>query len=230
MKTHYIAFWNVENLFDTEDSQARPEWLKKELANELKGWNSEILDRKIEQLAFIIRQMNGRKGPDLFGLCEVENKPVLEKLVQGLAPLGRQYAIAHHDTSDKRGIDVAFIYDQNVFTASEQFFRVILKRNATRDIFQINFKSVDGKELIIIGNHWPSRTGGEFEREPYRMIAGETVGYWMEKIDDIKGRDSAVVVMGISTMNRSIGPLPNMLWPETVSPRCAMPSPQGSTT
>ena len=196
MNSHYIAFWNVENLFDTEDSLARPEWLQKALAKELKGWNSEILGRKIDQLSFIIRQMNGEKGPDLLGLCEVENRPVLERLVQSLSPLGRNYEIAHHDTSDKRGIDVAFIFDRDLFTAHEQFFHVILKRAATRDLFQVNFKTAAGKELIAIGNHWPSRSGGELESEPYRITAGETLGYWMERIGELKGRDVAVVVMG----------------------------------
>lgn len=109
MKTHYVAFWNVENLFDTVDSPVRPEWLQKKLAKELAGWDGAVLDRKIEQLSSIICRMNGGVGPDLLGVCEVENKPVLEKLVAGLASLGRNYEIAHHDTSDKRGIDVAFI-------------------------------------------------------------------------------------------------------------------------
>jgi endonuclease/exonuclease/phosphatase family metal-dependent hydrolase len=207
VKTHYLAFWNVENLFDTVDSPVRPEWLQKTLAKELEGWDSEILDRKIGQLSFIIRQMNGGMGPDVLGLCEVENGPVLEKLVQGLAPLGRQYEIAHHDTSDKRGIDIAFIYDSNKFTAQEQFFHVIIKRSATRDIFQVNFETSGGRELIAIGNHWPSRSGGELESEPYRMTAGQTLSHWMERIEEIKGDDAAVIVMGDfndEPFNRSI--------------------------
>jgi hypothetical protein len=207
VKTHYLAFWNVENLFDTVDSPVRPEWLQKTLARELEGWDSEILDRKIGQLSFIIRQMNGGTGPDVLGLCEVENGPVLEKLVQGLAPLGRQYEIAHHDTSDKRGIDIAFIYDSNKFTAQEQFFHVIIKRSATRDIFQVNFETSGGRELIAIGNHWPSRSGGELESEPYRMTAGQTLSHWMERIEEIKGDDAAVIVMGDfndEPFNRSI--------------------------
>lgn len=207
MKTHYIAFWNVENLFDTEDSADRPEWLQKNLAKELKGWDGEVLDRKVSQLSLIIRQMNKGAGPDLLGLCEVENRRVLEKLVQNLAPLGRHYEIAHHDTNDERGIDVAFIYDSAKFTAKEQFYHVILKRAATRDIFQVNFKTTGGRELIAIGNHWPSRSEGELESEPYRITAGETLGYWMDRIEDLKGNDAAVIVMGDfndQPFNRSI--------------------------
>ena len=207
VKTYFLTFWNVENLFDTVDSAARPEWLQKKLAKELKGWDSEVLERKIGQLSSNIRQINAGAGPDLLGLCEVENRPVLEKLLQSLAPLGRQYEIAHHDTSDKRGIDVAFIYDSNKFTAQEQFFHVILKRAATRDIFQVNFRTADGRELIVIGNHWPSRSAGELESEPYRITAGETLSYWIERIEELKGNDAAVVVMGDfndEPFNRSI--------------------------
>jgi hypothetical protein len=59
--------------------------------------------------------MNGERGPDLLGLCEIENRRVLELLATALAPLGRRYDVAHADTKDGRGIDVAFLYDRAVF-------------------------------------------------------------------------------------------------------------------
>lgn len=31
MDQHYIAWWNLENLFDVEDSPDRPEWLASQL-------------------------------------------------------------------------------------------------------------------------------------------------------------------------------------------------------
>lgn len=72
----------------------------------------------------------------------------------------------------------------------------------------MNFRTTTGgRELIAIGNHWPSRTGGELESEPYRITAGETLGYWMERIEELKGNDAAVVVMGDfndEPFNRSI--------------------------
>lgn len=196
MQEYYISWWNVENLFDTFDSPTRPVWLQKTLKNELKGWDKTILDRKIGQLAKIIKQMNNGAGPDLLGVCEVENKPVLDLLVGSLADLGRNYRVAHHDTSDQRGIDVAFIYDGNLFTSHEQFFYVVLKRTATRDIFQLNLKTMSGKTLIVIGNHWPSRRGGELESEPYRIIAAETLSYWHERILEKIGKNSPIIVMG----------------------------------
>lgn len=45
----------------------------------------------------------------------------MDLLVQALAPLGRHYALSHHDTSDQRGIDVGFIFDADLFSEAAQF-------------------------------------------------------------------------------------------------------------
>jgi hypothetical protein len=197
MPRHHIAFWNVENLFDVEDSEHRPEWLQNQLKSQLKDWDETVLNKKLLQLASVIERMNDDKGPDILGVCEIENQPVLEKLVAAIN-LDRNYQIAHHDTSDNRGIDVAFIYDADRFTTNPDhwFFRQIVKRSATRDIFQITFTTQLGNELILVGNHWPARLGGQYKSEPYRMIAGETLAYWHERVREIKGDDVALIAMG----------------------------------
>ncbi len=198
MAEYFLAWWNLENLFDVEDSANRPEWARTELLKELKGWTGAVLDKKLGQLSLIIRKLNDGRGPDILGVCEVENKPVLERLVGKLDGLGRHYAVAHHDaTEDKRGIDVAFIYDADTFTAHEQFTYVVLKRTGTRDLFQVNFKTMTGRRLVIIGNHWPSRTGGELETEAFRCQAGETLAYWLKRIPEKSGNPLVpTVVMG----------------------------------
>lgn len=198
MKTKYfISWWNLENLFDIRESTNRENWLSNALAKELKGWTDSVLQQKINQLCSVIRQMNENKGPDLLGVCEVENKPVIERLLNGLSPLGRDYGIVHHDMSDKRGIDVAFIYDKTSFIAEESFSHIILKRTATRDLFQVNFRTLKKKNpLIVIGNHWPARSAGVLESEPYRILAAETLSYWIQRIAEIRGNDTPVIVMG----------------------------------
>ena len=196
METYFISWWNVENLFDVAGSAVRPDWLAQRLRSELEGWTDDVLQQKIDQLARIIIGLNDGQGPDLLGVCEVENRPVLERLVQALAGLGRRYAVEHHDTSDQRGIDVAFLYDADRFLAGRQFSYVVLKRTATRDLFQVNFTTQHGREIILIGNHWPSRSGGVYESEPYRILAAETLSYWLERIYEIKGEDVGVLVMG----------------------------------
>jgi len=196
MNNYYITWWNVENLFDVADSPQRPDYLQSRLKSELKGWNEEVLEKKLNQLASIIKKMNGSHGPDILGVCEVESKLVLDKLVAKIVSLNRNYKVAHHDASDNRGIDIAFIYDADLFTAEEQFFHVILKRSSTRDLFQVNMRTAKGREFILIGNHWPARSSGIYESEPYRIIAAETLSYWIQRIFEIRGSNIPVFVMG----------------------------------
>ncbi|HEY7772920.1 MAG TPA: endonuclease, partial [Marinagarivorans sp.] len=159
--TYTLAWWNLENLFDVEHSTARPEWLQRALANELAGWSDAVLAQKIRQLAKVICAMNNRQGPDILGVCEVESKGVINKLINQLDLPGRHYGVVHADTQDKRGIDTALIYDKHRFSVDKHavFNHVVLKRNATRDILQATFKTNKGNEFVVIANHWPSRRG-----------------------------------------------------------------------
>jgi endonuclease/exonuclease/phosphatase family metal-dependent hydrolase len=208
MPDYYVAFWNVENLFDTVNSPRRSDKLRRVLSRELSGWTTSVLNRKISQLASIIGQMNQGRGPDILGVCEVENEFVLRLLLDNLNIAGRNYELAYHDMSDNRGIDVAFIYDRRAFTAEEQFSHFIVKRTATRDLFQVNFRTGSNNLLIVIGNHWPSRRGGEYESEPYRIIAGETLAYFHQRIREVQGNNNvAVLAMGDfndEPLNRSL--------------------------
>jgi|TARA_R110000782_G_scaffold256548_1_gene345597 predicted extracellular nuclease len=198
---YYIAWWNVENLFDIDSANTRSAWLQKTLVKELNGWTSSVLKNKVGQLASVIQQMNDGHGPDILGVCEVESGAVLTRLVNALSLPDRIYGIVHSDTKDARGVDVAFIFDKKKFKTPkkiEVFNYVVLKRNATRDIVQVNFKTKSNPEqdLVLIGNHWPSRMGGELSSEPYRIIAAETLSYWLERISDKLGKEVPVVVMG----------------------------------
>ncbi|MHA2336933.1 MAG: endonuclease/exonuclease/phosphatase family protein [Candidatus Hodarchaeales archaeon] len=197
MSEYYIGWWNVENLFDVEDSATRPQYLKNYLAKELRGWDANVLDTKLSQLTKIIQKMNNGKGPDILGVCEVENEAVLIKLLNKINIHGRNYKIAHHDCKDLRGIDIAFFYDHNKFEAKEQFAYEVLKRAATRDIFQLNLVTKSEKnDLVVIGNHWPSRSGGVYMSEPYRILAAETLAYWNIRIMQIKAKAASILVMG----------------------------------
>jgi predicted extracellular nuclease len=141
----------------------------------------------------------------------VENENVLEKFRHSLQQtLDRGYKIIHADTHDERGIDVAFLYDKDKFAVDSQkvFFHVIVKRYATRDIVQVNFRSkISNTEFVVIGNHWPSRSGGQLESEPYRMMAGETLAYFNQRIQDVHSPVTPILVMGDfndEPFNRSI--------------------------
>ena len=191
-----IAFWNLENLFDVEGSPRRSDKIKRALGTSIKNWTQDKLDRKVRQLASIIRQMNGGHGPDMLGICEVEDEYVMMLLAQALTPLGRNYAIVHHDTQDQRGIDVGIIYDADLFMVETQFNHFVMRRTATRDILQVNFFTSQGRRFVVIVNHWPSRMGDETNSQVYRAIAGETLAYFHERIWEVVGSNTPVLAMG----------------------------------
>ncbi|MEQ8626562.1 endonuclease/exonuclease/phosphatase family protein [Ekhidna sp.] len=200
MTSHYISWWNLENLFDVKDAPTsrRPDDLARKIKADLKNWTSDVLTKKIEKLAWVISQMNASTGPDIMGVCEVENAHVLQLLLDALNT-NRNYGLIHHDMGDKRGIDVAFIYDKDKFdfNTDEFFHHTVVKRYPTREIVQATVvNKSSGNEIVLIGNHWPSRSAGQYESEPYRIITGETLSYFIERIQEIKGDDAAIVVMG----------------------------------
>jgi hypothetical protein len=212
----FIAWWNVENLFDVMDWEERARKVKNVsgLKEDLETWDDATLTTKLSQLASVIQSMNAGQGPDLLGVCEVENRNVLTKLVQHIQTgtlASRQYDIIHQDTKDERGIDVAFIFDSDLFEPYHMegsvensydwqylFSHEVIKRNPTRDIVQVNLqlKTNPNSLLVFIGNHWPARISGIYETEPYRILAAETLSYYIRRIQEIHGKHTPVIVMG----------------------------------
>jgi Predicted extracellular nuclease len=198
--TYLVAWWNQENLFDEEDSPRRSDKLKRVLGSSIAGWTPALRDRKISQLASVIAAMNEGTGPDLLGVCEVENAFVLQALADAVTALlpARRYEMVHADTSDERGIDVAFLYDPTLFSAppDQRFQHVVMRRTGTREIVQVNFTTHRGRTWAVFGNHWPSRSGGEHESAGYRAIAGETLAYFHQRVLEVHGPDTPVLAMG----------------------------------
>jgi len=196
MIDHHLTFWNLENLFGPEDHPPRIEWIKSRVASDLRGWTPALYQRKLEQLAKVIRQMKGGAGPDILGVCEVEDRFVLDDLVAVLNIAGRDYGVVHANSErDRRGIDTAFLYDKAMYDVDPAlvFNHFVLRRTGTRDILQATFKTQAGQDLIIMCNHWPSRSGGALESAGFRATAGETVGYWHQRILEECGDRAAVV-------------------------------------
>ncbi|MEJ2600131.1 MAG: hypothetical protein P8Z00_17490, partial [Anaerolineales bacterium] len=201
MPNHFVAFWNLENLFAPEGFADREPWIAQRLASDLKGWTQELFDTKIDQLASIIRQMNGAQGPDILGVCEVENAFVLQQLTARLNGQlnSRNYAVVHVDsTRDHRGIDTAFIYDglKYVIDPNAIFSHFVMRRTGTRDITQVTFTTQGGNDLVALCNHWPSRSGGAYESRGYRMTAGETLSYWHQRIWEERESSIPIIAMG----------------------------------
>ncbi len=195
LKEYDVSWWNVENLFNTEDYGQREERLTRKLVGELKGWNNKVLSKKISNLSEIISKLNSNRGPDILGMCEIEDDNVMQKLADSIDG-GRNYEIAHWQMGDGRGIDVGFIYDSDLFDVEKIFSHWLIKRNTTRDILQVNFMTKKGNRLVIIGNHWPARISGKYDTEPFRIIAGEALAYHNQRIMDIHGDKVAILAMG----------------------------------
>lgn len=200
-KDYYVGFWNLENLFAPEGHPDRLEWLEKRVRKDLKGWSVALFQRKISQLNTVIQHMNNNYGPDILGVCEVENSYVLDQLLDDLAARlpDRDYGVIHVDSKrDYRGIDTGFIYDKKQFSIrkKELFSHFVMRRTGTRDITQITFVSKSKNELIAMANHWPSRSGGALESQGFRSVAGETLAYWHERVREVKGENVAIIALG----------------------------------
>lgn len=198
MAKHHIYWWNLENLFDIENSPRRSEFLNNHLGTELNGWDATILDQKIANLTSIISKFNDSKGPDILGVCEIENEHVIELLITSMSTaLNKNYGFVISKGDDKRGIDTALIYDKTKYGPEQITFSLrIIKRNTTRDLFQVHINTANGNKLICILNHWPSRSGGELESEPFRIMVAENLSYWIERIYEEQGADANILLMG----------------------------------
>jgi len=195
MGTLKVAWWNLENCFDHEPAPRDPA-LKAVLRNELKGWTAAIRDRKLAQLGSIVGMMFDGQGPDLLGVCEVESEAVLARLAQNIPLPQRDYQVVAHASPDARGIDISFLVDRKVLTAANPGHQVVVKRTATRDLFWVELTvKPAGPGFVAIANHWPSRSGGQYASEPFRMLTGETLSYVISHLpeDDTHKR---IIAMG----------------------------------
>ncbi|MCV6630834.1 MAG: endonuclease/exonuclease/phosphatase family protein, partial [Flavobacteriaceae bacterium] len=172
-----VAFYNVENLFDTID-QANVA----DDARTPKGryaWHQGRYYHKLHQLARVIANLNPKQdfsGPDILGVAEIENKSVLKDLSEQKLLRGQYYKFIHKDSPDVRGIDVAFLYKEGVFIpGTVNYYRLFL-HNEEGHVQHTRFQMVvsgymDGDALHFIVNHWPSRRGGISLTQEHRKKA-----------------------------------------------------------
>jgi len=166
-----FAFYNVENLFDTIDDPNIDD--KNYLPNSKVAWNTERYNHKLENMTKVMKSIDTTGFPALFGLCEVENIDVVTDLINHTNLKNAGYSIIHKDSPDGRGIDVALLFNPEVFTPVNVSYIVpnFPEEDSvkTRDI--LYSKGVINKHdtLHIFINHWVSRWGGQEETEPMRI-------------------------------------------------------------
>ncbi len=196
-----IAFYNLENLFDTVndpnilDDAYTPD-------GEL-GWNASRYAHKINKLSHTISKIGKAEtqtAPALVGVAEVENKKVLRDLVTNKNLSAFDYDFVHHNSPDERGIDTALLYRKDAFEVleSRSYSLYITNtegfRDYTRDILYVH-GILEGTELYILVNHWPSRREGVELSEPKRIAAAERN---REIIAEIQAQDqeARILIMG----------------------------------
>lgn len=202
--TFGVGFYNLENLFDTINNNGKydlefsPQGAKK--------WDGKKYKSKINNLAYAISQMTTEKtpiGPAVIGVSEVENRSVLEDLVNAEPIRDRNLQVIHHDSPDRRGVDVSLLYNPRLF-------RPLQVTNHPLEIpEQPGFKTRDQmcvvgllgtretgySRVAVIVNHWPSRRGGEKESSWLREAAAalsKSIADSLYKIDPNMG----VIIMG----------------------------------
>lgn len=195
-----IGFYNVENLFDTIDTPGvRDAEYTPTGANR---WNTERYLEKLDRLAEVISLMGAEytpDGPAVLGLAEVENREVVYDLTQQVRIKNRGYEIVHYDSPDKRGIDVALMYQPKYFKveSSSTHKLEIPGRDDfyTRDLLLVSGQFM-GERMHFMVAHWPSRRGGEKRSSPLREVAGLQAKTIIDSITAAEGPDAKVIFMG----------------------------------
>lgn len=172
-----IAFYNLENLFDTSDD---PNTADDDFTPEGKNrWNKKRYERKLKKLGSVISQIGTKESgipPIVIGLAEIENLKVLTDLVNTKELTEHHYGIVHYDSQDERGIDVALLYQKEHFELleSETFPLIFIdedgEKDCSRDVLLVK-GILKGELTYFVVNHWSSRREGKEETEPKRIKA-----------------------------------------------------------
>ncbi|MBU0765186.1 MAG: endonuclease/exonuclease/phosphatase family protein [Bacteroidetes bacterium] len=197
-----IAFYNLENLFDTKDDEGVNDEEYTPVGD--KNLNAEKYSKKLKNMASVIAQIGtdlSPDGPAVLGVSEIENKGVLEDLVKEETIKTRNYQIVHYDSPDRRGVDVGFLYNPKYFkvTNSAKYRLVVEVEDGeepflTRDQLLVS-GMLDGDPLHIIVNHWPSRRGGEKRSRPMRNAAADLCRSITDSILNLDP-NAKVIIMG----------------------------------
>lgn len=197
-RIHTVAFYNFENCYDTinDPNIFDEDWTPKGSQH----WTFVKYLKKLDNLSRVLAEIGSAENPDaptFIGGCEIENRGVLEDLIRQPKLMDKEYGIIHFDSPDKRGIDVALLYRKRYFQPTaytniplyvfQNETKVTLESDEkTEDRLEVSSKNkrvytrdqllvtgfLEGEEIHLIVNHWPSRSGGEQRSSPFREAAG----------------------------------------------------------
>jgi len=180
-KVQNVAFYNVENLFDTIDgTNDDAEFLP--LAKY--QWNSQ---KYFEKLSHIRQVLLSIGKPMVVGFSEVENASVVRDIIKNQKAF-KNFGVVHYESPDARGIDVAMIYDSvKLKLLQSGKIRFILPgetKATTRDVLwgQFQFKKTT---FYVMLNHWPSRRGGTDESDAKRVAAAKVSAHFIDSLNAV---------------------------------------------
>jgi predicted extracellular nuclease len=188
-----IMFYNVENFFDIHNDSITADEEFTPSGN--MHWTYKRYNTKLTNTYKVIIAAGGWQPPDIIGFCEIENRQVLLDLI-GNTPLSKyNYRIVHKNSPDRRGIDVALIYnDQTVKYLYSKSVSVDKPGLFTRDILYVKF--ILGKDTChFFVNHWPSRSAGQLETESDRYAAACSLKKMTDSLFNINA-SANILIMG----------------------------------
>jgi len=205
-KIHTVAFYNLENLFDTINDPTKFDEASPIMEMDESN-RAEVYEKKVRNMARVVADIgseNTKNTPAIIGVSEVENRQVLVDLVNDPQLLNKDYGIIHYESPDKRGIDVALLYQKSLFRPIETSSHELLiyddltrKRVYTRDQLLVSGE-LEGELIHIIVNHWPSRSGGEARSRSKRVGAAK-----LNKriIDSLQSKDPYAKIITMGDLN-----------------------------
>ena len=199
-----VMFWNVENFFDYVDG-GTGESDREFSSMGSRHWTKRKFQAKCDAIAKSVLWIGDCYGrmPDVIGLVEVENRNVLYKLLNNTPLRKYDYGIVHHDSGDRRGIDVALLYKKSVFRKVSHSLKVPEYegvRMATRDMLQVCLESGAGQKINAIVCHHPSKYGGSQESQGRRHAAMDAL---RQMCDSLTVADPGVPVVAMGDFNDS---------------------------
>ncbi|MFC2137034.1 hypothetical protein ACFLTE_02560 [Bacteroidota bacterium] len=190
-----IAFYNVEKLYDIlddidndNDDDYLPEGDKK--------WTEKRYLKKIDQLAKVISSIDEKNMPVIMGLSEIENKKVLDNIINNEKISSQKYKYIHEESQDEDGLDVALLYKTDQFRyinhKSIEINSSDIKVNS-RDILYIKGIILPDDTVHVYVNHWKSRKGKDTKE--IRESAAKNL---KDEIENILAADkkAKIIVMG----------------------------------
>ena len=138
-----VAFYNLENLFDTiNQSNIDEEFLPEDAMK----WTGYKYKAKLKNMSYVLSQLGldiTPHGPSIIAVSEIENRGVLEDLVKQPSIANRTYQIVHYDSPDRRGVDVGLLYNPRDYVVT----------NSKSYVLQTNDTSFHMRDQLVVSGY-----------------------------------------------------------------------------